>query len=483
MKVAIYARVSTLDQDVAMQLRDLREYAGSRKFEVFKEYVDRGVSGSKVSRPALDALMDSARKRRFDAVLVWRFDRFARSTKHLALALDEFRSLGVQFVSYNENIDTSTPMGAAMFTIISAMAQLERDIIRERVIAGVRTAQAAGTHCGRPRELDPAKAKALRAKGLSMREIAVKLGCGKGTVERALKAGIILLAMLTGLASMTSAKASDGTPPWTERSGTWFRGEDTLLAVGVATNAPTLERGRTDAYDNGLAELRRFFHGLKVTMPPVETQMTYEAPQAGGTFTVYRLLKVDVSETAYRAFQAQLAAQDERAKAPAIPVAQAVHPAEEDNRREAALDALATSPWIVDFSIGVAGAPLRAESTTLLTVGVGLEKRFGFMGLKLAGEHGGGSVGQAFASTWFIAGSVPVHFGPSFHVAPEVGRASTTIGSGSAVGQHFIGAQIGYDLFPHRDSHWGVGVSSGLRHYSDAGQLAGSVAGNVLLRF
>ena len=187
MKVAIYARVSTVDQDVSMQLRDLREYANSRKFTVFREYVDKGVSGSKVSRPELDALMDGARKRRFDAVLVWRFDRFARSTKHLALALDEFKSLGVQFISFNENIDTSTPMGAAMFTIIGAMAQLERDIIRERVVAGVRTAQEAGTHCGRPREVDPKKIQALRTKGLSIRKIAAKLKCGRGTVERALK--------------------------------------------------------------------------------------------------------------------------------------------------------------------------------------------------------------------------------------------------------------------------------------------------------
>lgn len=187
MKVAIYARVSTLDQDVAMQLRDLRAYSESRGFTIHKEYIDQGVSGSKVSRPELDKLMDGARKRKFDVVLVWRFDRFARSSQHLALALDEFRSLGVQFISYNENIDTSTPMGAAMFTIISAMAQLERDIIRERVIAGVRTAQAKGTHCGRPRELDPAQAKALRAQGLTIREIAAQLECGRGTVERALK--------------------------------------------------------------------------------------------------------------------------------------------------------------------------------------------------------------------------------------------------------------------------------------------------------
>lgn len=191
MKVAIYARVSTPDQAVAMQLRDLREYVATRKFQVYKEYVDQGVSGSKTSRPALDALMGDARKRRFDLVIVWRFDRFARSTRHLTLALEEFRALGIQFVSFNEAIDTSTPMGQAMFTIISAMAQLERDLIRERVIAGMATAKVKGTRSGkpigRPRESDYRKARELRAAGLSIRAIAEKLGVGRGTVERALK--------------------------------------------------------------------------------------------------------------------------------------------------------------------------------------------------------------------------------------------------------------------------------------------------------
>lgn len=188
MKVAIYARVSTADQDVSLQLRDLRAYAQSRGFTIHKEYIDHGVSGSKESRPELDKLMEAARKRRIDAIMVWRFDRFARSTKHLALAIDEFKALGVEFISFNENIDTSTPMGQAMFTIISAMAQLERDIIRERVIAGVRTAQAKGKHCGRARKADPTKAQALRAQGMSIREIAEHLGVGRTSIERALKA-------------------------------------------------------------------------------------------------------------------------------------------------------------------------------------------------------------------------------------------------------------------------------------------------------
>ncbi len=112
--------------------------------EIFKEYCDNGVSGRKDSRPALDRLISDARKRRFDAVLCWRFDRFARSTKHLITALEEFKHLGIDFVSYQENIDTSSPMGKAMFTIVSAIAELEAEIIRERVMAGLSNAKAKG---------------------------------------------------------------------------------------------------------------------------------------------------------------------------------------------------------------------------------------------------------------------------------------------------------------------------------------------------
>src|SRR5882762_4402644 len=130
MRIGIYARVSTKDQSCEMQLRDLRAYCAARGFEAVREYVDVGQSGAKDSRPELNKLMDDARKRQLDAIVVWRFDRFARSTKHLLLALDEFHSLGIQFVSYQENIDTSSALGHAMFTIVSAVAQLERDIIR-----------------------------------------------------------------------------------------------------------------------------------------------------------------------------------------------------------------------------------------------------------------------------------------------------------------------------------------------------------------
>ena len=125
-RVALHARISTSDQTTESQLLDLRRYVQDRGWQVFQEYTDNGISGTKDNRPALNRLVDDARKRRFDVVLVWRFDRFARSTKHLILALEEFRNLGIDFVSYQENIDTSSPLGGAIFTIISAVAQLER---------------------------------------------------------------------------------------------------------------------------------------------------------------------------------------------------------------------------------------------------------------------------------------------------------------------------------------------------------------------
>ena len=154
------------------------------------EYIDEGISGTKDSRPALNALMNDARKRRFDVVLVWRFDRFARSTKHLVLALEEFKNLGVDFVSYQENIDTSSPLGAAIFTIISAVAQLERDIIAERVRAGLRRTRINGQTLGRPSgsNLDVNRIRGLRKAGLSLREIALEVKASKSSVARALQA-------------------------------------------------------------------------------------------------------------------------------------------------------------------------------------------------------------------------------------------------------------------------------------------------------
>src|SRR5271167_3466937 len=167
-----------------MQLRDLRTYCAARGLDLVREYIDVGQSGAKDSRPELNKLMDDARKRQFDAIVVWRFDRFARSTKHLLLALEEFRALGIQFISYQENVDTSTPLGQALFTIVSAVAQLERDLIRERVAAGIRNARANGKKLGRPmRAVDPDRILQMRAEGQTLQQIAANLGVGYGTVR------------------------------------------------------------------------------------------------------------------------------------------------------------------------------------------------------------------------------------------------------------------------------------------------------------
>src|ERR1700733_13736362 len=184
MRIGIYARVSTRDQSCDLQVRDLRAYCAARGFDLVREYVDVGQSGAKDSRPELNKLMDDARKRRFDAIVVWRFDRFARSTKHLLLALEEFRSLGIQFISYQENIDTNSALGTALFTIVSAVAQLERDLIRERVSAGIRNARANGKKLGRPKSLvNRERILELKAEGHSIRQIAATLRIGCGTVR------------------------------------------------------------------------------------------------------------------------------------------------------------------------------------------------------------------------------------------------------------------------------------------------------------
>ncbi len=188
MRVCLYARVSTHEQDPEVQLGALRAHAAQRGWQVVEEFVDRGVSGAKERRPALDRLMKTAWADRCQVVLVWRFDRFARSVKHLVAALETFRSLQVGFVSLHEQLDTATPIGRAMFTIIRAMAQLERDIIRERVKAGVERARARGMRLGRPiAPVDLARLHTLRRQGLSMGEIARQAHCSRSTVRRRLR--------------------------------------------------------------------------------------------------------------------------------------------------------------------------------------------------------------------------------------------------------------------------------------------------------
>jgi len=183
-RVALYARVSTTEQSTDSQLLDLRRYVRERGWDIFREFVDEGISGTKDSRPALNELMNDAKKRRFDVVLVWRFDRFARSTRHLINALEEFKNLRIDFVSYQENIDTSSPLGSAIFTIISAVAQLERDIIAERVKAGLRRAKENGKKLGRPKvKVDGQEILRMRSEGLSLRAIAKATGISRTTVS------------------------------------------------------------------------------------------------------------------------------------------------------------------------------------------------------------------------------------------------------------------------------------------------------------
>jgi DNA invertase Pin-like site-specific DNA recombinase len=190
-RVAIYARVSTINhgQDVGMQTRELRQFAEARGWTVAGEYVDAGVSGAKDSRPELNQLMADAHKRRFDVVCVWRFDRFARSVSHLLRALETFKALGIDFVSFSEQMDTSTPAGKMVFTVLGAVAELERSLIVERVRAGLRNAKAKGKRLGRPRAIvDTAKIAALRSHGLSWAKIGETLGLGEGTVRRSVQA-------------------------------------------------------------------------------------------------------------------------------------------------------------------------------------------------------------------------------------------------------------------------------------------------------
>jgi DNA invertase Pin-like site-specific DNA recombinase len=186
-RVAIYARVSTTNhsQDVTMQTRELRQFSEARGWTIEGEYIDAGASGAKDSRPELNRLMADAHRRRFDVVCVWRFDRFARSVSHLLRALETFKALGIDFVSFSEQMDTSTPTGKMVFTVLGAVAELERSLIAERVRAGLRNARAKGRRLGRPRKrLDSERIAALRAQGAGWRAIAKELRVGVGTLYR-----------------------------------------------------------------------------------------------------------------------------------------------------------------------------------------------------------------------------------------------------------------------------------------------------------
>jgi DNA invertase Pin-like site-specific DNA recombinase len=187
-RVAIYARVSTTNhgQDVTVQTRELEQFAEVRGWRLFDSYLDVGISGSKDKRPELDRLMADAHRRKFDVVIVWKFDRFARSVSHLLRALETFNALGISFVSLSEQMDTTTPAGKMVFTVLGAVAELERSLIAERVRAGLRNARAKGKTLGRPRiVVDAVQIARLRASGASWPEIARQLGVSVGTVYQA----------------------------------------------------------------------------------------------------------------------------------------------------------------------------------------------------------------------------------------------------------------------------------------------------------
>ncbi len=191
MRVGIYARVSTTDkgQDVGMQLRDLEAYTKARGWTIRDRFVDEGISGSQTKRPALDRLLSACRRRQVDVVLVWRLDRLGRSLKHLIMTLDELQSLGVAFVSLNEQLDCTTAAGQLLLHLLGAFAEFERAIIRERVKAGLANARSKGKRLGRPSlGIDHAQAKSLRKTGRSIRQIPHTLHNSPASVHTTLAA-------------------------------------------------------------------------------------------------------------------------------------------------------------------------------------------------------------------------------------------------------------------------------------------------------
>ncbi len=184
-RAAIYARVSTPEQHVETQLYDLRQLAAQRGFEVVAEFTDNGVSGTKARRHGLDSLMADARKRKFSVVLVAAFDRVARSTRHFLQVTSELDSLGVEFVSRRENIDTSGPMGRLFLTLIASIAELEADLIKERIRAGMRRRRLEGLPLGRqPLDVDRDALVADRLSGMSLTKTAKKYGVSRASVIR-----------------------------------------------------------------------------------------------------------------------------------------------------------------------------------------------------------------------------------------------------------------------------------------------------------
>ena len=202
-RAGIYARVSTQNgQNPEMQLAEIREYCRRRDWAIVREYVDKGISGVKERRPALDQLLSDSKKRAVDCVVVYRYDRFARSLRQLVNALEDFRALGVDFVSLHEGVDTSTPNGRLVFGIFASIAEFERELIRDRVRSGLALAKSHGKKLGRPRvSVDRMQIADLRRSGHSWSEICERLGVSKGTAQRA------VLNLPTNLAEMAPVNA------------------------------------------------------------------------------------------------------------------------------------------------------------------------------------------------------------------------------------------------------------------------------------
>lgn len=188
LRVGVYCRVSTSDQDVGMQVAEIRQVASQRGWRIVEEYADEGISGTANDRPALERMMADARRRTFDLLVVWKIDRLARSLSHLLQMLEELASLGVGFISLHDPGLDSTSSGRLMLCIVGAFAQYERDLLRERVASGIRRARQEGVHCGRPKVvLDVRPAVALLAKGHGLKGIATMLKVSRGTLRRRLR--------------------------------------------------------------------------------------------------------------------------------------------------------------------------------------------------------------------------------------------------------------------------------------------------------
>jgi DNA invertase Pin-like site-specific DNA recombinase len=186
--VALYARCSTLDQKADLQLDALRQLAEQRGWNVVGEFVDLGISGAKDRRPKLDEMLGLVRKGKINLVACWKMDRLARSLRHLLTIIDEFRSSNVDLVSVSDSIDTSNPSGRFALHVLGAVAELERELIRERCVAGIEAARRRGVRLGRPRvRLDLDRARELRGQGKSYKEVAGVLGVSVGTVHGALR--------------------------------------------------------------------------------------------------------------------------------------------------------------------------------------------------------------------------------------------------------------------------------------------------------